>query len=242
MGFSHVKIFRLILLFFLMGSSVMHAASDSGVAATLTDFVMPHYRNNKLQFVLYGEKGENLGAEITLTNPLIDIVIRDLPDVELVTLMKGVKGPDPAVKRISKADPKRLYPLYSDWDIISRFWVILPHSQALIAAEKAKYDKNTRLLSGDGKLFFRSREIDIDGEGFDADQKKKFIHVRKNVQVVFRPYASELTRKSARLMKRSWAEKGVKSAGDVRDEVIGELKKFIETANQIDQKKKQDKK
>lgn len=203
MGFSHDKIFRLILLAAVLFSAVpLSAESDGGVAATLTDFIMPHYRKNKLQFVLYGEKGINLGAMITFTNPLIDIVTSDLQDVMLVTTLKGVKCPEPGADGNAPVATDRLYPLYSSKETVAEFWERIPHSQAVIAAENAQYDKNKRLLSGDGPVHFRSRDLDIDGMGFDADQKKKFVHIRSEVKVVLHPYGKELSSRADQLLEQ----------------------------------------
>ena len=221
MGFTHDKIFRLMFLLFLLITLPLSADSDSGVEAELTDFLMPHYHDNKLQFVLYGEKGINLGATITFTYPLIDIVNRKLPSIEQVVSMKGIKLPDenelkintavipnvfstgkekddlpvPLIEEFAdpksleqqKSDPGRLYPLHSSTKVIFDFWKEYPHSEAVIASDKAEYDKNRRMLTGDGKVYFRSLAFDIDGEGFDADQKRRFIHVRNNVKVVLHP-------------------------------------------------------
>ena len=46
---------------------------------------------------------------------------------------------------------------------------------------------NTKVLRGDTPAFFRSREMDIDGVGFDADYENKLIHIRSKVRMVIRP-------------------------------------------------------
>ena len=202
MGFSHVKIFRVILLALLLLPLLVMAAPDSGVSAALADFTLPHYRKNNLQFVLYGERAVNLGAIITVYNPLIDIVMRDLPDVEVITIMKGMKPP--ASQKIDKLEPGRLYPLHTDYKLIREFWRYAPHSQVLISSGSVVYDKNKRTMSGDGTVHYRSRELDVDGDGFDASQEAKFVHVRRNVRVVFRPYAKELKDESKKLLDEKW--------------------------------------
>ena len=202
MGFSHVKIFRVILLALLLLPSLAMAASDSGVSATLADFTLPHYRKNNLQFVLYGERAVNLGAIITVYNPLIDVVVRDLPDVEVITILKGMKSPDSP--KIDNLVPGRLYPLHTDYRLIRDFWRPIPHSQVLISSGSVVYDKNKRTMTGDGVVHYRSRELDIDGEGFDASQEAKFVHVRRNVRVVYRPYAKELKDEAKKLLNEKW--------------------------------------
>lgn len=206
MGFSHDKIFRIILFAALfLTFPLFGGGSNSGMAATLVDLTLPHYKDGKdLQFILYGERAVNLGATITIYNPLIDIVSRKLPDVEVIVLMKGVKSPDPKVKKWTKLDPKRVYPLYTDYRLIREFWKRIPHSEALIVSGDAIYDKNKRTMTGEGNIHFRSRDLDIDGTGFSANQEAKFIQVRRNVRVEYRPYARELSREADKLLEKKW--------------------------------------
>lgn len=207
MGISHDKIFRLILLAALLFTApAVKAASDSGVAATLLDVTLPHYRNNELQFILYGERVINYGATVTLYHPLIDIVMRNLPDVEVVTLMKGVRSPDSNLTKITVLNPKQLYPLYTNYKLIREFWAKVPHSQALVSSADAVYNKNRYTFSGDGDVFFRSRHMDADGTGFLVNQKTKTIQIRKNVRVEYRPYAQELNAEAKVLLNKKWNE------------------------------------
>ena len=97
-----------------------------------------------------------------------------------------------------------MYPLHTDYKLIGDFWRLIPHSQALISSGNVVYDKNKRIMSGDGAVYFRSRDLDVDGDGFDANQKAKFVHVRKNVRVVYRPYARELTVESRKILDEKW--------------------------------------
>ena len=203
MGNSDVKIFRVILLALLLLPSLVMAGPNSGVSATLVDFTLPHYQKNELQFVLYGERAVNLGAIITVYNPLIDIVVRKLPDVEVITILKGMKPPV-AGEKIDKVDLGRIYPLHTKFSLIRAFWRLAPHSQALVSSGSVVYDKNKRIMSGDGKVHFRSREMDIDGEGFDVDQQTKNIRIRKNVQVVFRTETRELKEESKKILDEKW--------------------------------------
>ena len=192
MGFSHDKVFRIILLAVMVFAAPgLRAETDSGVAATLTDYILPHYNkdNQTLQFVLYGAQAVNLGPTITIQEPLVDLVSKTLPDVEEITLMKGVRSPDPNVKKIYKLDKKRLYPLHTKDEIINEFWRWVTYSDAIISSVNAVYDKNKRILTGEDRVYFRSRELDIDGVGFHADQERRTVYIKHRVQVVYRPYA-----------------------------------------------------
>ena len=48
----------------------------------------------------------------------------------------------------------------------------------------AVFDKSTNILTSDETAFFRSRQLDADGVGFDAFSDRKFIHIRSNVRAI----------------------------------------------------------
>lgn len=48
----------------------------------------------------------------------------------------------------------------------------------------AVFDKSTNILTSDETAFFRSRQLDADGVGFDAFSERKFIHIRSNVRAI----------------------------------------------------------
>ena len=149
------------------------AADDTGAAVSLTNFALPEYRkkDNRLQFIIYGDRATNLGAFINLENPLMDIINENIGNINEVVPLGGVK----------------LYPLHTPSAEVKKFWADKKHSRALIFSTAAEYNKNTKVLRGDTPAFFRSREMDIDGVGFDADYENKLIHIRSNVRMVIRP-------------------------------------------------------
>ena len=167
------KIFCAFLLI-TGGVSTLSAADDfSGASASLKNFALPEYSrsNSRLQYILYGESARNLGAQIFLTNPKVDIVKNEVTNILDVVSLAAVPP----------------YPLTWTAGQVEDFWKDKKHSQALIFAETAEYDKNLRMLRGDTPVHFRSREISVDGVGFDADQERKFVHVRSKVRVVIYP-------------------------------------------------------
>lgn len=175
MGISDEKIFRLTFLCVLFLAGTVLFGQGTGTSAILENFVLPEYRDNgkKLQFILYGKKAENLGAFIYLTNPILDIVKSNVTDI----------------MQIKPVLNQPLYPFGASEQEIRDFWERYPHSHAFITSEKAQYDKNTRILRGDSVAILRSREMDIRGTGFEAEQRRKFIHIRKDVTVIVRAAA-----------------------------------------------------
>lgn len=55
-----------------------------------------------------------------------------------------------------------------------------------VTTTKGVYDRSTKIIQGDEEVHFRSSGMDVDGIGFDADQKKETIHIRSKVKVILR--------------------------------------------------------
>jgi hypothetical protein len=55
-----------------------------------------------------------------------------------------------------------------------------------VTTTKGVYDRSTKIIQGDEDVHFRSAGMDVDGVGFDADQKKETIHIRSKVKVILR--------------------------------------------------------
>ena len=169
------KIFCLVVLILTAVMTAPAADDMSGSAASLKNFALPEYskQSGRLQFILYGESARNLGAQIFLVHPKIDIVKNDITNIQSVVSLAAV----------------RPYPLTWTALQVADFWKDKSHSQALIFSDDAEYDKNLRMLRGDSSVHYRSREMSVDGVGFDADQDRRFVHVRSKVRVVIYPEA-----------------------------------------------------
>ena len=169
------KIFWIVLLSGILCGPAFAADDMSGSAASLKNFALPEYSQDsgRLQFILYGETARNLGALVFLVKPKIDIVKNDITNIQSIVSLASVLP----------------YPLNWTAGQVRDFWKDKNHSEALIFADDAEYDKNLKLLRGDSPVHFRSREISVDGVGFDADQERKFIHIRSKVKIVIFPEA-----------------------------------------------------
>ncbi len=182
MGLRARKIHALSLLFILaavFGSGAFLLAQDlsSGSYTILKRYLYPRYNgNNEIEYLVYGMTAVNKGSLINLTRPMIDLV----------------DGSYTSIRQIDTINPNDLYPepypLGSKDKTIQRFWNDSHHrhSQAWIFAEEAVFDKSTNILTSDNAAHFRSRQLDADGVGFDADNDRKFIHIRSGVRVVLR--------------------------------------------------------
>ena len=183
MGLRARKIHALSLLLlaamFCAGTTASLRAQDisSGSYTVLKRYIYPRYNgDSEIQYLVYGATAINKGSLIYLTTPMIDIV----------------DGSYTSIRQIDTIDAKDPYPtpykLGSEGKILRRFWTSAHHrhSQAWIFAEKATFDKSTNILTSDDPAYFRSRQLDADGIGFDAFNDRKFIHIRSNVRVVLR--------------------------------------------------------
>ncbi len=175
MGFRNPKIYGLSAALALLATLApqAQAGDDAGTSAVLQNFILPEYKkaDNRLQCILYGDKAVNLGALIDLKNPLLDIVQDDIKNINDVSNLQGTV----------------LYPINEPTPAVKAFWSDKPHSKALISSPTAQYDRTTKILKGDDLVHFRSPGVDIDGVGFDAENERKFIHIRSKVKVIVRP-------------------------------------------------------
>lgn len=154
-------------------------AQELGTHAKIRAFTMPQYqeKDNRLQFIVYGKKADNKGAMLYLDDLVIDFIRNDLSDINDVKMLPDVLP----------------YPLDTPSKDIHAFWSDKDHSQGLVFSDAAVLDKNTRMLRSDQKVKFRSTFLDVDGVGFDADQSRKFLHIRSNVKLMIRPVARKQT-------------------------------------------------
>ncbi len=172
MGFSHVTLFRsLTILILLFSINIMAQTGGIGTSAAMEDFALPEYKKGggELQYIVYGKKAQNLGAFINISGPILDVV-RKGTDIFSVKQLLGQK----------------LYPFGSDAKTVAGFWNEFSTSDAILSTESAVYDKKTKILRGDEVVELRSRELDMQGVGFDADFNKRIIHIREKVKVIIR--------------------------------------------------------
>jgi len=98
-----------------------------------------------------------------------------------------------------------------------------------VATELAVYDKSTNTVSGNKKITYRSKEIDLDGIGFDVDNEKRLLHIRSKVKVVIKGDLSSLkqirTRKKKKLSLSSDKKKAGRKSNKGLRKLLEEIKK-----------------
>ena len=189
-------LFVLILLAFAAAPCL--SAADSGARASLSGFALPIYKkeDNRLQFILYGNNASNLGALLELKGLRLDIVDDSVKNVNEVVALDKVP----------------IYPLTTSSREVKIFWRDKKHSRALLYTETGVFDKNAKILRGDAAVKFRSRELDIDGVGFDAFYDKRFIHIRSNVRLLIRPEARQRSLRAEKERKENKKENDIINA------------------------------
>ncbi len=181
--------FLFILTLFAFAVSFELSGANSGARASLSGFALPVYKkdDNSLQFILYGNNASNLGALLELKRLRLDIVDDSVKNVNEVVAL----------------DKAPIYPLTSSSREVKIYWRDKKHCRALLFTETGVYDKNAKILRGDAEVKFRSRELDIDGVGFDAFYDKRFIHIRSKVRLVIRPEARQKSLSPERKLNES---------------------------------------
>ncbi|MCK5844927.1 MAG: hypothetical protein KAG97_09485, partial [Victivallales bacterium] len=58
--------------------------------------------------------------------------------------------------------------------------------RGVVTTPAAVYNRSTNLVSGNQWIRYRSKEMDLDGIGFDIDQVKQTIHIRSKVKVTIK--------------------------------------------------------
>ena len=168
-GKIHLAAIAFLLIFFCGFS---HAQQDDGSHAVLEQFKLPEYgeKDGKLKFILYGDKGVNLGELVNLEGVLVDFIREEVVNINEVQDLQGLK----------------LYKIDDKFENILKFWKDKKHSKALISTPKAVLDKMTKTIKGNEEIHLRSAIMDMDGVGFEADYNTQTITVKKNVRVIIR--------------------------------------------------------
>jgi hypothetical protein len=79
-----------------------------------------------------------------------------------------------------------------------------------VTTPKGIYDRSTKIIQGDEEVHFRSASMDVDGIGFDADQKRETIHIRSKVKVLLRGTLETDKQKNEKISKGNEQIKGKK--------------------------------
>ena len=179
----------LLSLIFSVLTPLLLCAQGAGMRAEVKDYILPQYHasSGRLQFVVFGDRALNKGNVITLVNAKIDIPSEDVTTLESARIYVPARG--------DRVPP--FYAVGAPMDVREKYWAALKQQtvRAWVFADAAIFDKSSNILRSDGPAHFRSRELDVDGVGFDAYSNRKFIHIRSKVKAYI--YINPENRKAA---------------------------------------------
>ena len=179
----------LLYLTFFVLTPLLLCAQGAGMHAEVKDYILPQYHasSGRLQFVVFGDRALNKGNMIVLKNAKIDIPAESVTTLESARIYVPARG-----DRIPEC-----YAVGAPLDVREKYWSVLKQQtvRAWIFADDADFDKSANILRSDGPAHFRSRELDVDGVGFDAYSNRKFIHIRSKVKAYI--YINPENRKAA---------------------------------------------
>jgi hypothetical protein len=141
------------------------------VKAEGINFKCVDYKSDgRLQFILYGREAKVDAGTVKLKDVLVDVANDSLKDINDVRDFSSLV----------------LYEQSTNPESILEFWKDKPYTDCLIATPEAVYDQAAKMVRSDQKVQLRSKAMDVDGIGFDADYTERIIHIRSRVRVVIR--------------------------------------------------------
>ena len=90
------------------------------------------------------------------------------------------------VNKIVYLENVKPYKLGTSPDKVAEFWKDKTNSIGIISTSKATVIQESKIASGDKKVFFRSPQIDLNGVGFTANFDTRVIKVLTKVNIVIR--------------------------------------------------------
>ncbi len=84
--------------------------------------------------------------------------------------------------------------------------------KGIVTTPSGIYDRSTKIIRGDEEVHFRSAAMDVDGVGFDADQKSQTIHIRTKTKVILR--ANLMTEKENEAIRKQEAGNTLKEGSE----------------------------
>jgi hypothetical protein len=163
---------ELTALAWLVGGVFLTPSSYSvDIKAEGANFKCADYKSDgRLHFILYGREAKVDAGAVKLKNVLVDVAGNDLKDINDVKDFSNLV----------------LYEQGTSLEKILEFWEDKPFTDCFIATPEAVYDQAAKMVRGEQKVWMRSKAMDVDGVGFDADYTERIVHIRGRVRVIIR--------------------------------------------------------
>lgn len=166
----------LIAIFVLSGTVVV--CEELG-ALKIYKAILPIYHKKNLQFMIFCDEMTRQADKIYATNTIIDLMKKNV-DIDKIKYLENVKA----------------YKLGTPPQEVAEFWKDKTSSNGFITSSKATIMQESKMASGNEKVFFRSPQLDLNGIGFTANFDKRIIKVLQDVNIIIRMKAAKKDKNS----------------------------------------------
>lgn len=159
-------IYLFITLFILSGTS---GFCDELGALKIYKARLPIYNKKRLSYMIFCSVMTRKADKIYAEDAVIDLV-KDNIDVNKIVYRENIKP----------------YILGTSPSMAAEFWKDKTNSLGFISTSRATVLQESKVVTGDKDVFFRSPQLDLDGVGFIANFDTRIIKVLKNVDIIVR--------------------------------------------------------
>ncbi len=136
----------------------------------LNNAKIPVFNKARLQMMIFASRAERRGDLMIGFETVLEI-IRSGANADIIDDGWGL----------------RLYPLGAPLETVFGFWrERIRYSEGVMTTAECEIDQAGRRAGGNGKVFFRSPMLDLNGVGFEADFNRRTIAVNSQVNIVIR--------------------------------------------------------
>jgi lipopolysaccharide transport protein LptA len=134
---------------------------------------LPIYNKKRLRYMIFCAEMTRKAGKIYADDAIIDLIKDDI-DVNKIVYLEDVKP----------------YMLGTSPMLAAEFWKDKTNSLGFISTSKAIVIQESKMVSGDKEVFFRSPQLDLNGVGFTANFGTRIIKVLQKVDIIVRmnPY------------------------------------------------------
>jgi len=166
---------RFLIVLLVLAVLPLRGGIDALHHITTKNSTVPFFENDVLKAIFFGEDVTFGAGLFHIKNPVID----------LIRVGVGINE--------VKSGATEGYPLYSPMKTVYDFWVPrVGFSDAVIISPTGTVDQKARRAYGDGKVFFRSPALDLNGIGYHADFRTRQIQVKSQVKIVARSGGADI--------------------------------------------------
>ncbi|MFA6714336.1 MAG: LptA/OstA family protein, partial [Victivallaceae bacterium] len=147
---------------------------------------LPIYHKKRLQLMIFCAVMTRKADKIFAEEAVIDIFKRNI-NINNIKYLEDIK---PYVLGTTPAD-------------VAEFWKDKTFSHGFIYSSKAIIQQESKVASGNEKVFFRSPQLDLNGIGFTANFDTRVIKVLEDVDILIRtnPYKKDAKEKTDTIIK-----------------------------------------